>query len=427
MAQSTQMRTHLCGIRTAWTASVSAQDAVAALAAALHESAVAQLVVFFSADFDPEALNQALHTAFPHAAIAGCSMSGGIAPAGGFDRGLVAIAFPTERFRIASTVLDAIDRLDVERSATAVRALRRTLDSTQDPHTPEPYRFALSLIDGLTNAEETVVSAIAWALDGIPIVGGSAGDDLNFRDAVLLHGGAIHRNAAILILVETDCPVEIFKTDNFEPTTTKFVVTASDGERRIVHELNAEPAAREYAMAVGLDPEGLSPMSFAAYPLAVKVGGEYFCRSIRRMNPDGSLSFFCAIDEGVVLTLAEPRDIVASTREELARLDAKLGGVDLIIGFECVLRRLDAEARQVRQGVSDLYRRYNVVGFETFGEQYRAMHLNQTFTGIAIGRFAPGKSAPGKSAPGKVGIGKVGIGKSGIGMSGTDKSAPGAS
>ena len=127
-------------------------------------------------------------------------------------------------------------------------------------------------------------------------------------------------------------------------------------------------------------------MSFAAYPLAVKVGGEYFCRSIRRMNADGSLTFFCAIDEGVVLTLAQPRDIVETTRNDLARLDAALGGIDLIIGFDCVLRRLDAESRQVRQGICDLYRRYDVVGFETYGEQYKAMHLNQTFTGIAIGR-----------------------------------------
>ena len=63
-----------------------------------------------------------------------------------------------------------------------------------------------------------MVSAIAWALDGIPIVGGSAGDDLRFRDAVLLHGGRIHRNAAVLVVVETDFAVEIFKSDNFEPT-----------------------------------------------------------------------------------------------------------------------------------------------------------------------------------------------------------------
>ncbi len=386
MAQGTQMRTHLCGIRTAWTERGSALEAVAEIARAVGAD-VGQLLVFFSPDYDPDILSRRLAEAFPQASIAGCTMSGGIAPAGGLDRGLVVIAFPAKGFRIVSTVLDAIDHLDVERTAGSVRALRRRLEPQGPDHTQPTRCFALSLIDGLANAEETVVSAIAWALEGIPLVGGSAGDGLTFRDAVLLHGGAIHRNAAVLLLVESDFPVQIFKSDNFEPTDVKFVVTASDGEARTVYELNAEPAAREYAMAVGLDPERLTPMSFAAYPLAVKVGGEYFCRSIRRLNADGSLSFFCAIDEGVVLTLAEPRDIVASTRAELARLDAALGGVDLIIGFECVLRRLDAESRQVRQGIADLYRRYNVVGFETYGEQYRAMHLNQTLTGIAIGKM----------------------------------------
>ncbi len=247
-------------------------------------------------------------------------------------------------------------------------------------------QFALSLIDALANAEETVVSAVAWALDGIPLVGGSAGDDLAFAGTVLVHDGAIHTNAAVLILVETDFPIRIFKSDNFVPTQRKFVVTAASEESRRVYELNAEPAAREYAKAVGLDPEHLTPMSFAAYPLAVKVGGEYYCRSISRVEPDGSLTLFCAISEGAVLTLAEPQDIVEATRAELSQLDETLGGLDLVIGFDCVLRRLDAESRQVRHRISDLYSRYGVVGFETYGEQYRSMHLNQTFTGIAIGR-----------------------------------------
>ena len=388
MEKGTQVRAHLCGITTAWTDILDAQLAVAAIGEAVSTRSVAQVVAFFSADYGVEALNDALATRFPGAGISGCTMSGGICPAGGLDRGLVVIIFPREGFRIVSAVLDAIDHLDVERTASGVRALRRSLDATA-PDAGPGRRFALSLIDGLANAEETVVSAIAWALDGIPLVGGSAGDDLTFRETVLLHDGRIHRRAAILLLVETDFPIQIFKSDNFVPTDTKFVVTASDDQQRIVHELNAEPAAREYAMAVGLDPESLTPMSFAAYPLAVKIGGEYFCRSIRRLNPDGSLSFFCAIDEGVVLTLARPRDIVAATQAELARLDSELGGIDLVIGFECVLRRLDAESRQVRQGIFDLYRRYDVVGFDTYGEQYRAMHLNQTFTGIAIGRAVP--------------------------------------
>jgi hypothetical protein len=382
------MRAHQCGIRTAWTEAASPAEAAAEIARAVGADApagLAQIVLFFAPDYDPETLLRAFEAALPGVAIAGCTTSGNICPEGGLDRGLVAIAFPARGFRIVSTLIDGIDDLDVERTASTVRALRRSLDPGGE--TAPERCFALSLIDGLANAEETVVSGIAWALDGIPLVGGSAGDDLSFRDAVVLHGGRIHRRAAALILVETDFPVQIFKSDNFAPTAKKFVVTASDGERRIVHELNAEPAAREYAMAVGLDPEGLTPMSFAAYPLAVKVGGEYFCRSIRRLNPDGSLSFFCALDEGVVLTLAEPRDIVAATGAELARLDHALGGIDLIIGFECVLRRLDAESRQVRQSIAELYRRFSVVGFETYGEQYRGMHLNQTFTGIAIGKL----------------------------------------
>ena len=43
------------------------------------------------------------------------------------------------------------------------------------------------------------------------------------------------------------------------------------------------------------------------------------------------------------------------------------------------------ENRQMKRELSDVYRDYGVVGFNTFGEQYGAMHLNQTFTGLAIG------------------------------------------
>ena len=57
----------------------------------------------------------------------------------------------------------------------------------------------------------------------------------------------------------------------------------------------------------------------------------------------------------------------------------------MILGFDCVLRRLDARNRQVSRDISELYRENNVIGFGTYGEQYRSMHLNQTFTGIAFG------------------------------------------
>ena len=40
--------------------------------------------------------------------------------------------------------------------------------------------FALLLVDGLSNVEETIVAAIHWEIDDIELVGGSAGDGLKF-------------------------------------------------------------------------------------------------------------------------------------------------------------------------------------------------------------------------------------------------------
>lgn len=377
---------HACGVQTAWVEETSAERAVAAVAQ-IDRAMVSHVVAFFSPVFDGRELVAAFSRHFPQIPVSACSTAGGISPAGRLDPGLVIIAFPKHGFRITSTLLENVSDLDVGQAAAVVRALRRSLGTAATER--RPSRFALSLVDGLANSEERLVSVIDQALDGIPLVGGSAGDDLAFKRTSLIHDGKVHTDAAVLLLVEADFPIQIFRTDNFEPTETKFVVTDLDEETRTVRELNAAPAATEYAMAVGLDPRNLSPMSFASHPLVVRVGGEYFCRSIRRLNPDGSLTFFCAIDRGLVLTLARPRDGTEVARAELAHLERDLGGIDVIIGFDCVLRRLDAKAHQRHREISDLYRQYNIVGFETYGEQYRSMHLNQTFTGVAIGFPGP--------------------------------------
>jgi hypothetical protein len=82
--------------------------------------------------------------------------------------------------------------------------------------------------------------------------------------------------------------------------------------------------------------------------------------------------------------------MVRSTLDTLEKVDRELGGTDLIIGFDCILRRLDAESRQVRHSVDEIYRRFGVAGFHTYGEQYNAMHLNQTLTGIAFANSRDG-------------------------------------
>ena len=49
-----------------------------------------------------------------------------------------------------------------------------------------------------------------------------------------------------------------------------------------------------------------------------------------------------------------------------------------------MLRRIEAEEKQLFGKISDILRRHNVTGFSTYGEQIASAHVNQTITGVAI-------------------------------------------
>ena len=372
------------GIRVASSAGRALAESVAELKSAAGPGPFQHIIAFFSIDLDPVEFSRSLREAFPGVPISGCSTAGEISPAGMSQGGILLLAFPLEGFRVQADVIEADGEQTVERAADVVRKLKAQFASPDGRKLGEKV-FAIMLADGLSNAEERIVAAVHWAIDDIQLIGGSAGDNLAFQRTALLYEGRVVNRAAVLIMVESEHPFRVFKSQNFEPTGIKLVVTAADTENRIVHELNAEPAGPEYAAAIGLLPNDLGPFSFASYPLVVRVGGDYYCRSIRNMNPDGSLSFFCAIDEGLVFTVARPQDILRSTEATLTEVEKSLGGIDFVLGFDCVLRRLDAENRQIGRQVEELYQRYRVVGFHTYGEQFNAMHLNQTLTGIAFG------------------------------------------
>jgi hypothetical protein len=166
-------------------------------------------------------------------------------------------------------------------------------------------------------------------------------------------------------------------------------VTEAAPATRTVLELNGEPAAEEYARVVGLGLDALSPRVFASHPVVVRAGGDYFIRSIQKMNPDRSLTFYCAIDRGIVLTVAHGTDFVSNLSTLFESLRAEVGAPAMILGFDCILRGLEMDHLGQRQAVGAMMAANNVIGFSTFGEQYQSMHVNQTLTGVAIGHPVP--------------------------------------
>src|ERR1019366_9921496 len=102
----------------------------------------------------------------------------------------------------------------------------------------------------------------------------------------------------------------------------------------------------------------------------------------------GSLAFYCAIEEGLVLTLGEVLDPVAPLEEGLRAVERTIGTPQLVLGCDCVLRRLEQERRGLDARIGELLASHQVLGFSTYGEQNNALHLNQTFAGVAIGERA---------------------------------------
>jgi hypothetical protein len=164
------------------------------------------------------------------------------------------------------------------------------------------------------------------------------------------------------------------------------VVTQADDAQRIVYELNGLPAALEYARLVGVNADSLDPMRFAAFPVVVIIDNTYYVRSIQQANPDNSLTFFCAIEEGVVLRLAKGVDLLENLQHVLSDIQKQIGKPQLLLVCECILRKLEIVQSGLAEPMNQLLKEYNAIGFNTYGEEYYGVHVNQTFVAIGFGQ-----------------------------------------
>jgi hypothetical protein len=340
-------------------------------------------MAFISSRYDCNTAADDLRREFGALPLIGCTTAGEIGPLGYMEGGMSGLTLGRDALTYEIGLIEGVSRLDTRRGQAFAYDLRQRL-AQRSEHFDPTRCFALLLIDGLCGHEEHVARAIHDGLGGIPMVGGSAGDGLNFQRTAVLYDGRFRSDAAVLLVATTPYPFTTFKTQHFVCDAQRMVVTGAIPERRIATEINGFPAAQEYARAIGLNLSQLNPLTFSAHPMVVKVGGADFVRSVQKVNPDGSMTFFCAIDEGIVFNIARGVDLVENLNTLFEDIHQRIGPPRLVIACDCILRRLELVQNGAIDKVSSILRRQNVVGFSTYGEQFRGLHVNQTFTGIAI-------------------------------------------
>jgi hypothetical protein len=361
----------------------AAAEVVAQLESQLQGTAPTAIIVFSSVAHDEKAVSGVITKRWPRAQLIGCTTAGEFVERDGSVGGVSAMALPATVARTAHAAIAHFDagveagiRAGVARLARSVGADLRTLD---------PARYVgIVLFEGLHMREEAANDALGVAAPQLVFVGGSAGDDLAFRETRVYHGTEASNDGAVLMLLEMAVPFTIAKTCSFEPTKHSFTITRADEANRVVYELDGRPALEVYATAAGTTPAKLDAQLFMKHPVGMMLDGDPWIRSPQQALPDGGLKFYCRITEGSEVHLMRSTDLVAETRQAMARAARDVGGrAGGAIVFNCILRRLELDAAGQHAQFLGAFGNAPTAGFHTYGESYLG-HMNQTCTALVF-------------------------------------------
>jgi hypothetical protein len=365
----------------------------AADAALLHDNAKL-LIVFCSPAQDVAELLRQICARAGDVPLIGCTTAGEISTGGPGAGEVVVTALGGDGFAIQTAV--ATDASKDLRDAGARAA--RCLPSAEG----RPHRALLLLTDGLAGDQQEIVRGAYGVLGaGVPLVGGSAGDDLAMARTHQLYGERVLTDSVVAAGIASDAPLGIGVRHGWRPVGEPMLVTRSGGNR--VFTLDDRPALDVYLERLGIaasDPlsgEQLTRLALT-HPLGLgRNSGEEQVRFVGGADfAERSLACIAEVPQGGLTWIMEgdAYSVLAATD---AACDASLSALDGrppigMLAFDCIARRgvlgdrgIQAEVERIAANAGGA----PVAGFYTYGEIARTRGMqgfhNQTLVVLAVG------------------------------------------
>ncbi len=342
--------------------------------------------VFASTSQDPQAIAAGLQARHPGALVVGCTTSGEYLDGQYSSGSVVATALTTPRVRWSARPIERLSAFETGTAQRVVDDLFAELDVDRETFNPDHY-FSILFADGLQNREEELTAALADALEGVVLAGGSAGDDRRFEQTKVILGDRAEVDQAVLILAEADAAFRAIKHQHFETSDQPLAVTkVADDDPRHVLEIDGRPAVEAYADALGIATDQVDDEVASLHPLTFSCMGSVNVRSPLQIEADGSMRLGASIETGMVVDIGRHRPMVASLAEELKALTDELGDDTFLLANNCVFRSLEAKATGHEGELGRLIGAATAasVGFDTYGEQFNGLHVNQTLVALAL-------------------------------------------
>ena len=369
---------------------IGAEDAVNDLCSKLRKnpSEYGAIIFFAGTDFDFKKVSELLHSKFPRAEVVGSSSSGEISPEGFSSHSIVlnAISDPGST-SFKGVLIDDVDQFPaihskrIEQAASSIGIQLSSKSCSKNA-------FAISLICGLLTAEEGVLS-LFYSLVKDPdfmVAGGSAGDDLKFKETHVSCNGECSSHGAVILFVRTNRKFRIYKENIFQRSGKSVVLTDVDAEKHLISTIDKKNPLKRYAEVLGIS-ESATNDAILDHPFGRVFGDEVFIASLVNFDSQGRLLMYARVLQNSTQEILEPMDAKAITEETCKKILQDIPRPGCIILFNCILRTVGFQKDGLQELINGLWKKYLSVysGFSTYGEQFGHINSNQTLVALVIG------------------------------------------
>jgi methyl-accepting chemotaxis protein len=368
------------GIAKQKESSEAAKQAVEAALRKLDGKKPDLAMVYCGTAYDYETVVSTVRSLTENAPLIGCSTGGEFTEeevgSGNVAVGLV--ASDSMVFHTAMAVGLAEDEL---------ATMKKVVDQLPGDIEGYPHRAGLLVVDGLRGkgAEATISAANLLTLE-VPLVGGAAGDDLEFQETSVFCNDEVATNSAAICLISSKNQFFTGVEHGHMPLSEELEVTRAEGST--LFEVNGRPAwdvwkeeAGRDAKRKGIDVESLSEAGeigsfLVQYELGLTTDeGKYKVRVPLAKNEDGSLGFACTVPQGASFRImkSEQQKQIDSARKAMEQAKQQAGDTPIAgaLVFDCVCRGLILEERfseAVEEFKKVLGPNVPILGWETYGE-----------------------------------------------------------
>jgi FIST N domain./FIST C domain. len=294
-----------------------------------------QLIIFFSDSGKFAELSREIHVRYPETTVIGASTFGSFSKHG-FCRSGLNIAALSDGIRVSAGLMREITR----NTGNLYRdEILGALDKIGLDDCSEENTCCFVLNPAGTSCEEIVLDTLMKTLRNlnIPVVGGSSSSEVCLYGEVSLNG-SVFLNSSIYTMIHLDKGVINIALENiFRPMGREYLVTKADPEKRILYELDGEPAYDILCRDLNVSGEGLNA-ALAKHPFGRIPKGNLFINEIEKINDDRSISTYCRILDQSRLVLLEPCELTPTMDKTWTEIHEKMSSIDFSIVINCYSR-----------------------------------------------------------------------------------------